>query len=119
MSALGQVLSAGKGKFQVGCWPMTSLHQYEAWLDELDAQLQVDGEVIVYSLGEWSVQVAALKSSDDVARWATTFHEYLLAHDKRNDADYLVRRFVRLAKQATALSLDVDEVTWEVTVGYR
>lgn len=99
---------------------MTSLHQYEAWLDELDAQLRADGENIVCTLGSgWSVPVRTMECADDVAHWAKKLQEFLDAHGKSNNADYLLKRFARLAKEATALPMDADQIAWEVTVGYR
>jgi hypothetical protein len=99
---------------------MTSLHQYEAWLDELDKQLQVEGGNVVCKLGSGLVvPMSEFKHVDDVARWAAVLEECLSKHESYIPHDYLVKRYARLVKESTRLRFDADEIAWEAIVGYR
>ncbi|MCB4362449.1 hypothetical protein KIH07_01810 [Hydrogenophaga taeniospiralis] len=99
---------------------MNPLHQYEAWLDELDQRLRVDSGNIVCELGSGLIApLSELTDVDDIALWAGKLRESLAAHEGHLPHEYLVKRFARLAKERTGLPVNVDEIAWEATVGYR
>lgn len=99
---------------------MNPLHEYEAWLDELDQRLRVDGGNIVCDLGSGLIApLSELAEVDDVAHWAGKLEESLVAHEGHLPHEYLIKRFARLVKERTGLPVNVDEIAWEATVGYR
>ncbi len=99
---------------------MTDLHKYEEWLDELDTQLRVDGANIACTLGcGLIVPIKEVSSATDIVFWANSLQECLSKHESYVPIPYLMKRFVTLIKKETGLPVNVNEIVWEVTVGYR
>ena len=77
---------------------MTSLHEYEAWLDSLDARFAVRDGRLLSSLGAgFSVPLVQMKTEAEVLDAADRFWTSLLEGGEALPRHYLFERFHRLA----------------------
>lgn len=97
---------------------MTSLHQYESWLDDDEARLRVEGEAVVCDLGEpFSAQLHDLLDAESVVQHARILEARVRPKARR--PDFMVKEFVRLVNSKNGLNLPVDEIAWEAMLWYK
>jgi hypothetical protein len=86
---------------------MTSLHEYEAWLDELDKKLYVKGASVAVEFGSGlKVPLVECRSADGIVKWGISVSSVIREHLFDLPEKYLLARFVRLTCEANHLNLD-------------
>jgi hypothetical protein len=86
---------------------MNALHEYEAWLDELDKKLYLKASAVAVEFGSGLViPLAECRSMDGIVSWAVSLATVIRKHISHLPEKYLLERFVRLACEANRLNLD-------------
>jgi len=90
---------------------MTSLHEYEAWLDTLDKKLFLaDGLIQAEFDHPISIPLTECANVSGLKLWATRLREALKTNHSALPVKYLVERFLRLALEANRVSATRDQV---------
>ena len=88
---------------------MNGLHQYEAWLDQLDTQLTIRRNAIVLEMGDGlRMPLAECRSAEGIFLQGRQLLAKLVRELPSLPEKYLVGRYVRLACRANRLDLDQE-----------
>jgi hypothetical protein len=90
---------------------MTTLHEYEAWLDELDKKLFVKNNAIYSEFGPgFSVALSACRTEDEIIDHSVELARTLDQHLFSLPIKYLIERFVRLVVNGLQLKFNSEEL---------
>jgi len=90
---------------------MNPLHQYEAWLDTLDARFKTSGESIVYSFDQnHEFPLKQLQSEQGILQQAEILKSLVLVNSEGLPLEYMCKRLIRLSIKANNLDLNIDEI---------
>lgn len=99
---------------------MAGIHRYEAWLDELDALLVVEGTALVSRFGSGlRIPFSECTDREALVLWTRRLEHSLKQHPDPVNIEYVLKRFTRLVTERNQLSTSPEEIVWEVLVGYR
>ena len=87
---------------------MSGLHEYEAWLDEQDARVRVEGDQIVAHFSrDYRFPLAACASRESAMAQARKLALFLLEEERANYSSLPVR-FLKLVEKANNLRLEPE-----------
>jgi hypothetical protein len=99
---------------------MTSLHEYESWLDTLDEKLFVRSGAVWIEFGS-STQILLAECTDisGLKAGAGVLRNILAQSNESLPRKYLIERFVRLAIEANKLAIKRDDVIQELKADWN
>lgn len=97
-----------------------SLGQYDAWLDEMERHVRVEGGAIVCDPCGFRMPLGDCRDVDYIVLWARRLEEALSRDSERAwPTTHVLRKFVQLAKEHSTADFNIDEVVWEAMLFYR
>ncbi len=99
---------------------MTSLHEYESWLDELDKKLYIKGDQITVEFDiPISFELRSCLELEDIKAKAATLRQALAKNSTSLPRKYLIERFIRLVVEANRLSISRDEIVEQLMLDWN
>ena len=94
---------------------MTSLHDYESWLDELDKKLYVKGDQINIEFDvPINFELRNCLELEEIKACAATLRHVLASNGVSLPRKYLIERFLRLVVEKNSLSVSQDEIVQQL-----
>lgn len=94
---------------------MADYHRYEAWLDELDKKLYVDGSVVRVEFDEpFTISLFECPDVRTLKLCALTLRAALSKNKTPLSVQYLVERFARLVVKANRIPVNAERLVREL-----
>ena len=96
---------------------MNPLHEYEAWLDTVDARFKISGQSIVYSFDKThEFPIKALQSKNEIIKQAEIMKALVLKNSECLPLEYMCKRLIMLSREASDLEINIDQVLNELKI---
>jgi hypothetical protein len=99
---------------------MTSLHEYESWLDELDKKLYIKDDLLKVEFDvPIDFRLRDCIELEDIKANAATLRQALAKNSVSLPRKYLIERFIRLVVEKNGLSISRDEVVQQLMLEWN